>query len=96
MLKGARELIVEDLNSTNGVLLNGKKVSRHLVNDGDVLTIGEIQFRCVFKPAARPAEGAPEVGHPGVAIPAPSAPARVSDLRQAEPSAADPQSPRTG
>jgi pSer/pThr/pTyr-binding forkhead associated (FHA) protein len=55
ILKGARELIVEDLNSTNGVLVNGRKVTRHLLKDGDVLTVGEIQFRCVLKP--KPVEG---------------------------------------
>jgi predicted nucleic acid-binding Zn-ribbon protein len=49
LLKGARELIVEDLNSTNGVLVNGRKVSRQVLSDGDVLTIGETQFRCVLK-----------------------------------------------
>jgi predicted nucleic acid-binding Zn-ribbon protein len=58
ILKSARELIVEDLNSTNGVLVNGRKVTRHLLTDGDVLTVGEIQFRCVLKFKA--SEGAPE------------------------------------
>jgi chromosome segregation ATPase len=49
LLKGSRALIVEDLNSTNGVLVNGRKVSRQTLSDGDVLTIGETQFRCVLK-----------------------------------------------
>jgi chromosome segregation ATPase len=49
LLKGPRELIVEDLNSTNGVLVNGRKISRQVLSDGDVLTIGETQFRCVLK-----------------------------------------------
>lgn len=56
LLRGARELIVEDLNSTNGVLVNGRKISRHLLNDGDVLTVGETQFRCVLKFNGRPPE----------------------------------------
>jgi DNA repair exonuclease SbcCD ATPase subunit len=56
ILKGARELIVEDLNSTNGVLLNGRRISRNLLTDGDLLAIGEIQFRCVLKPNPRSAE----------------------------------------
>jgi chromosome segregation ATPase len=67
ILKGTRELIVEDLNSTNGVLVNGRKVSRNLLTDGDMLVIGEIQFRCVIKPTLRPAEvtdAAPQ-GAPG-------------------------------
>jgi chromosome segregation ATPase len=65
VLKGARELIVEDLNSTNGVQVNGKKVSRHLLSDGDVLTIGEIQFRCVVRPGARPGDGSSDAARTG-------------------------------
>ena len=51
ILLGMREAIIEDLNSTNGVILNGRKVTRQVLNDGDVLTIGEIQFRFVARPA---------------------------------------------
>ena len=58
LLKGTRELIVEDLNSTNGVLVNGRKVSRQVLSDGDVLTIGETQFRCVLKFNSRAADSA--------------------------------------
>jgi chromosome segregation ATPase len=75
ILKSTRELIVEDLNSTNGVLVNGRKVSRHLLADGDVLTVGEIQFRCVLKfkapegavDQARPAEAPSAQAQPGQA-----------------------------
>jgi chromosome segregation ATPase len=45
----AREVIIEDLNSTNGVLVNGRRISRQLLNDGDVLTIGDTQFRLSLK-----------------------------------------------
>jgi chromosome segregation ATPase len=61
LLKGARELIVEDLNSTNGVLVNGRKVSRQVLSDGDVLTIGETQFRCVLKFNSRAADPATQL-----------------------------------
>jgi chromosome segregation ATPase len=54
ILLGMREAIIEDLNSTNGVILNGRKVTRQVLNDGDVLTIGESQFRFVARPAAVP------------------------------------------
>ena len=53
LLMGAREIIIEDLNSTNGVLVNGRKVSRQLLEDGDVLTIGEAQFRLSQKLSQR-------------------------------------------
>ena len=44
ILVGMREVIIEDLNSTNGVLVNERKVARQLLSDGDRLTIGEAQF----------------------------------------------------
>ena len=49
VLVGPRETIIEDLNSTNGVLVNGRKVSRQLLSDGDAVTIGEIQFRYIAR-----------------------------------------------
>jgi len=56
LLKGTREIIIEDLNSTNGVLLNGRKVTRHMLTDGDLLTIGETQFQCRLRPNPRGSE----------------------------------------
>lgn len=38
------ELQLEDLDSTNGTFVNGKKVSRVTLSDGDTLTIGRVQF----------------------------------------------------
>jgi epidermal growth factor receptor substrate 15 len=57
ILAGTREVIIEDLNSTNGVILNGRKVTRQVLNDGDIVTIGEIQFRYVAKPSSVPLPG---------------------------------------
>ena len=39
------QLIVEDLGSTNGTLLNGKAVERAVLKTGDVLTVGRVEFR---------------------------------------------------
>jgi hypothetical protein len=47
---GPRDTTIEDLNSTNGVLVNGRKVTRHTLCDGDALTIGDIQFRYFARP----------------------------------------------
>ncbi len=33
--------VIEDLNSTNGITHNGKRIRRRVLNDGDVLQIGE-------------------------------------------------------
>lgn len=43
--------IVEDLNSTNGVYVNGARVMRRELREGDLITIGETTFRYVRKPA---------------------------------------------
>ena len=37
-------LQVKDLGSTNGTFVNGKKVTRATLSDGDKLTIGRVQF----------------------------------------------------
>jgi chromosome segregation ATPase len=62
VLMGQRDVIIEDLNSTNGVLVNGRKISRQLLNDGDMVTIGEAQFRFKLSFAPRVVEppAAPE------------------------------------
>jgi type II secretory pathway predicted ATPase ExeA len=33
--------VIEDLNSTNGIMVRGKRVRRHTLRDGDVVTIGQ-------------------------------------------------------
>lgn len=72
LLKGPREVIIEDLNSTNGVIVNGRKISRQLLNDGDLLTIGEVKFRVAVK---RPGQGVVRAAEPPAEPPAtPSAP----------------------
>ena len=52
VLTSAHGTIVEDLNSTNGVFVNGTRVARRQLQDGDLLTIGRTGFRFVIKPAA--------------------------------------------
>lgn len=42
-----QNVYVEDRNSTNGVLLNGKKVSRRQLNHGDSIQIGRHEFKFV-------------------------------------------------
>src|SRR6188472_1040251 len=43
-LNQANELELEDLGSTNGTFVNGKKVGRATLSDGDKLTVGRVQF----------------------------------------------------
>ncbi len=51
-------VVIEDLNSTNGIVLKGKRVRRHVLKDGDVIVIGQHELRYVdARPArSRPAE----------------------------------------
>ena len=63
IMAGPLEVIIEDLNSTNGVIVNGRKVSRQVLRDGDAVTIGEVQFRFVaIHPSQPPQSGGQEPG----------------------------------
>ena len=37
--------MLEDLGSTNGTFVNGKKVAKTTLNDGDKLTVGRVRVR---------------------------------------------------
>ena len=39
------QLVVEDLDSTNGTMVNGNRVDRCVLKTGDVLTVGRVEFR---------------------------------------------------
>lgn len=43
-LTPANQLELEDLGSTNGTFVNGQKVSKATLNDGDKLTVGRVEF----------------------------------------------------
>jgi pSer/pThr/pTyr-binding forkhead associated (FHA) protein len=45
LLAGPVNTSIEDLNSTNGVFVNGKRVTRQVLSTGDKVTIGKSQFR---------------------------------------------------
>ena len=45
LLSNPEQCVVEDLNSTNGVMVNGRPVNRQALRDGDTLTIGKTEFR---------------------------------------------------
>jgi len=45
LLAGPVHTSIEDLNSTNGVFVNGRRVSRQALKDGDRVTVGRTQFR---------------------------------------------------
>jgi hypothetical protein len=48
--------IIEDVKSTNGTFVNGRRIQRQLLRDGDLITIGEAHFQYVAERLGRPAE----------------------------------------
>jgi chromosome segregation ATPase len=50
ILAGPNHTIIEDLNSTNGVAVNTKRISRHTLRDGDMVSIGKTTFRFAVRP----------------------------------------------
>jgi len=65
----AQGCVIEDLNSTNGIYVQGKRVRRHNLNDGDVVVIGKHELMYVDErlPSRRGslAETVPGVQDPG-------------------------------
>lgn len=49
ILAGSGGTIIEDLHSTNGVRVNGRRITRQSLKDGDAVTIGKAQFRFVIR-----------------------------------------------
>jgi predicted nucleic acid-binding Zn-ribbon protein len=52
ILAGPAHTIIEDLNSTNGVLVNGRRITRQTLKDGDSVVIGKTVFRFAVRPVA--------------------------------------------
>ena len=60
VLKIGKKVILEDLGSTNGTSVNGQETSKHILNNGDVITVGKHTLTFVAlddeAPIAAPAE----------------------------------------
>lgn len=50
-LEGLNETYIVDQKSTNGTVIDGKKVKRHLFKNGEVAKIGQHEFRLVDEEA---------------------------------------------
>src|SRR5688572_13115129 len=57
ILRG-NDVVVKDLNSTNGTYINGEKVSEAVLKPGQVLKLGQVELRLEGKDGA----GAPKAG----------------------------------
>ena len=52
ILVGPVNAVIEDLNSTNGVQVNGRRVTRQTLRDGDQIAIGRVHYRFVVRKSA--------------------------------------------
>ncbi len=75
LLKGEPFYYLEDLNSANGTYVNGRRVQRHNLNNGDQIVIGKylIQYQCspAEQGGATPGETAETGGTTAIAANAP-------------------------
>lgn len=51
-LRAGTKTVIEDLNSTNGTYVNGQRVSRRTLKDGDLVALGTTEFRFSIKAPA--------------------------------------------
>jgi chromosome segregation ATPase len=52
IVASAEQTVIEDLHSTNGVRVNGRRITRQPLKDGDTIAIGKAQFRFAVRSAA--------------------------------------------
>jgi hypothetical protein len=57
LLRGS-DIVVKDLNSTNGTFINGEKVSEKVLKPGEVLRLGQIEMRLDTDSSPAPAGAA--------------------------------------
>jgi pSer/pThr/pTyr-binding forkhead associated (FHA) protein len=74
LLRGT-EVVVRDLNSTNGTYINGEKVTETVLKPGQVLRLGQIEMR--LETESTPSSAAPSTAAPST--PPPSTPAKKLD-----------------
>jgi chromosome segregation ATPase len=51
LLLTGNQTVIEDLNSTNGIYVNGTRVTRETLSDGDVVMVGKARFRFAVRAA---------------------------------------------
>ena len=71
ILKG-NDVVIKDLNSTNGTFINGEKITEAVLKPGQTLKFGQVELRLEGKDGA----GAPAAGAKGAPAGAPAAPAQ--------------------
>lgn len=85
-------IFIEDLGSTNGIWVGGRKVEKQVLTDGERLTLG--RYKAVFRAGAAAREPA-ETGRDAAANPSPATGARTPRLRVLNGAAAGREVPLT-
>jgi pSer/pThr/pTyr-binding forkhead associated (FHA) protein len=88
LLRG-EEIVVKDLNSTNGTFINGEKISESVLKPGQTLRLGNVELKldvpgAPAAPNASTAPSAPAAGSPPSA-PAPATPPAAPSTPAASP-----------
>jgi pSer/pThr/pTyr-binding forkhead associated (FHA) protein len=55
VLRGS-EVVVRDLNSTNGTYINGEKITERVIKPGQILRLGQVELRLETDASATPAK----------------------------------------
>lgn len=58
VLRRGPEVVVKDLNSTNGTYINGEKITESVLKPGQILRLGQVEMRLEVEGAAPPLAGA--------------------------------------
>jgi hypothetical protein len=75
LLRG-NEVVIRDLNSTNGTFINGEKVSESVLKVGQTLRLGQIELQLLTEGMPMPTATVTSPASPPPAAASPAAPAR--------------------
>ena len=48
VLRQGNQIVLEDLNSSNGTWMDQKRINKRTLTDGDVFMLGNVKVRCDF------------------------------------------------
>jgi len=71
LLKGA-DVVIKDLNSTNGTFINGEKISESVLKVGQTLRLGQIELALLTEGMPVPPPSPAPAPQPGSSAPAPA------------------------
>lgn len=98
IMRIGNDAFLEDLGSTNGTLVNGKQVAKHVLQHGDVIEFGKYQLKYVLQTPPQPPSAPPPedfektmIIRPSSMRPVPAAPS--NEASQAAPAAAPASDP---